>query len=71
MARLTALTNVQVDFVTSMVSFERVFEYLDIPVEIQDQPDAVQLASVAGRIEFEHVDFHYACTSLADPEGGH
>ena len=35
---LTALTNVQVEFVTSMVSFERVFDYLDMPIEIQTGP---------------------------------
>ena len=57
---ISALTNVQVEFVTSLVSFERVFEYLDIPVEIQDRPDAVVLGSVQGRIEFQNVFFHYA-----------
>jgi ATP-binding cassette subfamily B protein len=62
---ISALTNVQVEFVTSLVSFERVFEYLDIPVEIQDHPNAVELGSVAGRIEFDHVFFHYAT-----PPGG-
>jgi len=56
---LTALTNVQVEFVTSMVSFERVFEYLDVPVEIKDRPDAIHFTAVAGRIEFDHVDFQY------------
>jgi ATP-binding cassette subfamily B protein len=77
---ISALTNVQVDFVTSLVSFERVFEYLDIPVEIQDRPDAVALTTVAGRIEFEHVFFHYAtppggldaaqdATTAANPNG--
>ena len=45
----------QVEFVTSLVSFERVFEYLDIPVEIQDRPNAVTLDAVQGRIEFDHV----------------
>ena len=34
---ISALSNVQVQFATSMVSFERVFEYLDLPVEIQDR----------------------------------
>ena len=57
---ISALTNVQVEFVTSLVSFERVFEYLDIPVEIQDRPGAVALGAVQGRIEFENVFFHYA-----------
>ena len=40
---ITSLSNVQVEFVQSMVSFERVFEYLDLPVEIADRPGAVEL----------------------------
>ena len=43
---ISALSNIQVEFVTSMVSFERVFEYLDLPVEIEDKPDAVVLEEV-------------------------
>jgi ATP-binding cassette, subfamily B, bacterial len=57
---ISALTNVQVEFVTSLVSFERVFDYLDIPIEIRDRKDAVVLQSVEGRIEFEDVCFNYA-----------
>lgn len=57
---ISALTNVQVEFVTSMVSFERVFEYLDIPVEVDDRPGARVLDTVEGHIRFEHVDFQYA-----------
>jgi ATP-binding cassette subfamily B protein len=56
---ISALSNVQVEFATSMVSFERVFEYLDLPVEIQDVPDAVNLATVTGRVRFEEVSFSY------------
>ena len=57
---ISSLTNVQVEFASSMVSFERVFEYLDIPVEIQDRPDAEQLTQVNGQIRFDHVYFQYA-----------
>lgn len=57
---ISALTNVQVEFVTSLVSFERVFDYLDIPVEIQDRPGAAELGIVEGRIDFQTVDFDYA-----------
>ena len=57
---ITALTNVQVDFATSMVSFERVFEYLDLPQEITDSPHAVTLETVDGHIRFEDVSFAYA-----------
>ena len=56
---ISALSNVQVEFATSMVSFERVFEYLDLPVEIQDRPGAVELEDVAGHIRFENVSFSY------------
>lgn len=56
---ISALSNVQVEFVTSMVSFERVFEYLDKPIEIQEPSDAIQLDQVVGRVEFSHVSFSY------------
>lgn len=56
---LMALTNAPVEFAQSMVSFERVFEALDIPVEIAEMPDAVALQNVAGRISFEDVSFSY------------
>ncbi len=56
---ISALTNVQVEFATSMVSFERVFEYLDLPVEIRDKPNAVVLRNVQGHIRFENVSFSY------------
>jgi ATP-binding cassette subfamily B protein len=55
----TALTNVQVEFVTSMVSFERVFEYLDLPIEIEDKSKAVVLKEVEGHMTFEDVSFDY------------
>jgi ATP-binding cassette subfamily B protein len=56
---ISALSTVQAEFVSSMVSFERVFEYMDMPVEIEDKPDAVQLESVEGKISFENVSFDY------------
>ncbi|MCB9138769.1 MAG: ABC transporter ATP-binding protein [Caldilineaceae bacterium] len=59
---ISSLSNVQVDFATSMVSFERVFEYLDRPVEIKDRPGAVRLKDVDGRIRFDHVSFAYGKT---------
>lgn len=62
---ISALTNVQVEFAQSMVSFERVFAYLDLPVEIEDRPDAVELGAVAGRVAFEGVSFSYM-----EAEGG-
>jgi ATP-binding cassette subfamily B protein len=56
---ISALSNVQVQFATSMVSFERVFEYLDLPIEIQDRPDAIGVKDVAGHVRFENVSFSY------------
>jgi ATP-binding cassette subfamily B protein len=64
---ISALSNVQVEFATSMVSFERVFEYLDLPLEIQDRPAAVELGRVSGRVRFEEVSFSYlAGTEVQD-----
>ncbi|PJF43510.1 MAG: ABC transporter [Phototrophicales bacterium] len=56
---LQALVNAPVDFVTSMTSFERVFEILDIPVEIDEKPNAIALDHVQGFVTFDHVRFRY------------
>lgn len=56
---LIALTNAQVQFAESLVSFERVFEVLDIPIEIQDIPNPKNLREVEGRIQFDKVSFAY------------
>jgi len=56
---LQSLTNAPVDFATSMVSFERVFEVLDVPNEIVDKKNAHVLHDVQGLLEFKDVDFHY------------
>jgi ATP-binding cassette subfamily B protein len=56
---LSSLSNARVDFATSMVSFERVFEVLDLPIEIAERPDAVALTDVAGRVTFDDVWFTY------------
>lgn len=58
-APLTALSNTRVEFATSLVSFERVFQVLDIPVDLPESPDARDLTKVAGEIEFDHVWFRY------------
>jgi ATP-binding cassette subfamily B protein len=57
---LTALTNARVEFATGLVSFERVFEVLDLPVEIDDRPDAIALRGCSGHVRFENVSFSYA-----------
>jgi ATP-binding cassette subfamily B protein len=56
---LQALTNAPVDFATSMVSFERVFEVVDLPLEIVEKPDAIELKDVRGELVFDHVTFKY------------
>lgn len=56
---MQSLTNAPVDFATSMVSFERVFEMLDLPLEILEKPDALVLSAVRGVLEFEDVSFRY------------
>jgi ATP-binding cassette subfamily B protein len=61
---LMSLTNAPVEFAQSMVSFERVFEVLDMPVEIQERPDTRVLPPVEGLIQFEDVCFDY--TALTD-----
>ncbi len=53
------LINAPVEFATSMVSFERVFEVIDLPLEIQEKEKAEPLRNVSGRIEFDHVTFQY------------
>ena len=56
---LQVLTNAPVDFATSLVSFERVFEVLDLPQEITEKADAQVLSNVKGVIQFDDVSFHY------------
>jgi ATP-binding cassette subfamily B protein len=58
-APISALVNARVDFATSMVSFERVFQMLDLPVEIQDRPNAFEWSRARGEIRFENVTFSY------------
>ena len=62
---LQSLTNAPVDFATSMVSFERVFEVLDLPLELAEKPGARVLQDVRGVLEFEDVTFRYT----ADEKG--
>ncbi len=56
---LTGLTNARVDLMTSMVSFERVFEVLDAPEPITDRPGAVDLVAPQGGVRFDGVVFRY------------
>ncbi|MBL8118571.1 MAG: ABC transporter ATP-binding protein [Anaerolineae bacterium] len=56
---LQALTNAPVLFARSMVSFERVFEVIDLPLEIAERPDAIELKNVRGELTFDQVTFRY------------
>jgi len=57
---LQGLASAPVDFSTSMVSFERVFELLDLPQDIAEKPDARALKNIKGELEFDHVTFNYS-----------
>jgi ATP-binding cassette, subfamily B, bacterial len=56
---ITALANVRVDIMTSLVSFERVFEVLDLKPMVTDQSDALELKRGGISVEFDHVNFRY------------
>lgn len=56
---ISSLTNMQVEFAQAMVSFERVFEYLDLPIEVADRPDARHLENISGHVKFDEVWFQY------------
>ncbi len=57
---LRSLAGAPVAFAQSMVSFERVFEVLDLPLDIKEKPDPIVPPSIAGEIRFENVGFDYA-----------
>jgi ATP-binding cassette subfamily B protein len=56
---VNSLLNIQVDWMRSMAMFSRIFEYFDMPVEIENAPDAIVPAHADGNVEFRHVYFHY------------
>ncbi len=56
---MTALSNVRVDVMTALVSFERVFEVLDLPPLIEDRAAAHTLSRGDLAVEFDHVSFRY------------
>jgi len=61
---LGQLLTVQVQIQAALALFDRIFEYLDLPVEITDRPNAIELDpnDVKGRITFDHVYFSYSRT---------
>jgi ATP-binding cassette subfamily B protein len=60
---LTALSNLQVDVMTTLVSFERVFEVLDLKPTVVERPDAAAVPAGPVRLEFENVSFRYPTAS--------
>ena len=69
---LTALSNVRVDVMTALVSFERVFEVLDLEPMVKDRAGAIPIATGPSTITFDHVRFRYPSAeevSLASLEG--
>ena len=56
---VNSLLNIQVDWMRSMAMFSRIFEYFDMPVEIQNAPDAITPDHAEGSVEFKHVNFYY------------
>jgi ATP-binding cassette subfamily B protein len=70
---LTALSSARVDIMTALVSFDRVFEVLDLRNALDDKENAIDLPPSMGAIEFDHVTFRYpsgAEESLASLEIG-
>jgi ATP-binding cassette, subfamily B, bacterial len=71
-APLAQLSNAPVDLMTALVSFERVFEVLDLPRVIEDREDAETLEEPRGHVRFEDVWFRYPAaggSSLESLEG--
>lgn len=64
-AALQGLTGAPVSFSTSMVSFERVFEIIDLPTDIPEKENAIELKDVKGHLEFDNVTFNYHVDSTA------
>jgi ATP-binding cassette, subfamily B, bacterial len=76
-APLAQLSNAPVDLMTALVSFERVFEVLDLPRVIEEREDAVELEAPRGEVRFEDVWFRYPAAtgstleSLEGPRSEH
>jgi len=74
---LAQLSNARVDLMTALVSFERVFEVLDLSATIADRPGAVPLSAPRGHVRFERVTFRYpgadgvGLASLEGPRAPH
>ena len=59
---LNNMSNFYNNILVAMASIERIFEIMDYPIQIQSQPEAVELPPIKGQVTFDHVTFSY------DPE---
>ncbi|WP_393915924.1 ABC transporter ATP-binding protein [Halostreptopolyspora alba] len=64
-APITALSNVHVEIMTALVSFDRVFEVLDLKPMIEEKPDARDIPSDSASVEFDRVSFSYPGAEVA------
>lgn len=60
---LIGLSNIQLSFMTAYISFDRVFEVLDLVPMIREKPNAVAIPSGPARVSFDHVSFRYPTAS--------
>ena len=56
---MQGLSNVRVDVMTALVSFDRVFEVLDLPSTVAEKDDPIEVDPHHGRVQFSHVGFGY------------
>jgi ATP-binding cassette, subfamily B, bacterial len=56
---LQSLLSVGLDVQTSLAMFARIFEYLDLPIDIREDPNPIELQDVRGEVVFEDVSFRY------------
>ena len=63
---LAEVSNIVDQYENARASSERVFGLMDIPVRVQDRPDATALADVEGRVEYDDVTFSYEDTAVGD-----
>jgi ATP-binding cassette subfamily B protein len=66
---LIGLLNVGVQLTTSLALFARIFEYLDLPIEVQEPARPVVLENPQGNLRFENVTFAYAGSNAAAVAG--
>ena len=57
------IARINTTLLSSLAVFERIFEYLDLPVEVDERPDAISLPQVEGRVLFDQVTFRYNPTA--------